>query len=142
VSIALCVWGWLGYNEIKDNIREAELRKKIAEEKKNSPSSSSYSTTSSNTSSTKPNPNEYKPGVTVVATPAVIGDDLLIRTRVNNRNYYSIDEEIELYVVDGSGLKHFVDVLYADLRGGEVGNATSSIKLSKIGPPPYSVVVE
>ena len=112
-----------------------------------SDSSSSYSTSSysssSNTSSySSPNPNEWKPGITVVATPAQLGDDLIIRTRVNNRNSYAIDEKIYLYVVDGTDCKHFVDVLYADLQGGEVGNATSSIKTSKLGPPPYKIITE
>jgi hypothetical protein len=109
--------------------------------------SSSYSSTSPGTSSSTSsysdtNPNEYAPGVTVVATPVVVGDKLVIRTRVNNRNSYPINKKIRLFAEDARGVKYIVDIIYADLEPNQAGNSTSSIPLSKIGTAPHTVVVE
>jgi cytoskeletal protein RodZ len=119
---------WAGYEASEPSRSFDEAKKSLAEKKQSS--NYSYSDTSASSyadESYKPNPNEWKPGITVVATPVQLGDDLVIRTRVNNRNIYDINEKVYLYVVDGTGSKHFVDVLYADLNGGQAGNATSSI---------------
>jgi hypothetical protein len=107
--------------------------------------SSSYSGTSSSTSSysdTSSNPNEYAPGVTVVATPVVLGDNLIIRTRVNNRNSYPINKKIRLFAEDVRGVQYIVDIIHADLEPNQVGNSTSSIPLSKVGTPPHKIVVD
>jgi hypothetical protein len=71
--------------------------------------SSSYSGTSSSTSSysdTSSNPNEYAPGVNVIATPVVMGDKLVIRTRVSNHNAYPINKKIRIVV--GSKVAHAI----------------------------------
>ncbi len=107
--------------------------------------SSSYSGTSSSTSSyydTSSNPNEYAPGVNVIATPVVIGDKLVIRTRVSNHNAYPINKKIRLFVEDVRGVQYIVDIIHADLGPNEAGNSTSSIPLSKVGTPPHKIVVD
>lgn len=106
------------------------------------PSSSYADTPSSTPSYSDTNPNEYAPGVTVVATPVVVGDNLIIRTRVNNRNSYPINKKIHLFAEDVRGVKYIVDIIHADLEPNQVGNSTSSIPLSKIGTAPHKVVVE
>jgi hypothetical protein len=103
--------------------------------------SSSYASTSSY-SDTSSNPNEYAPGVNVIATPVVMGDKLVIRTRVSNHNSYPINEKIRLFAEDARGVKYIVDIIYADLEPNQAGNSTSSIPLSKIGTAPHTVVVE
>lgn len=107
-----------------------------------STSSGSSPPSSSHTSLVSNNPNEYAPGVTVVATPVQIGDKLVIRTRVSNHNSYAINKKIRLFAEDVRGVKHIVDIIHADMEPMQVGNSTSSIPLSKIGVPPHRIVVE
>jgi hypothetical protein len=106
------------------------------------PSSTPSNSYSSTPSYSDTDPNEYAPGVTVIATPAVVGDNLIIRTRVNNRNSYPINKKIRLFAEDVRGVQYIVDVIYADLEPNQVGNSTSSIPLSKVGTPPHKIIVD
>lgn len=71
-----------------------------------------------------------------------VGDYLIITTRATNNGNTSVSEAIAVYVVDSTGIKHFVDIVQADLGPGETGTTRSSIKKDEAGPPPHSVITE
>ncbi len=139
--LAISFFLWTGFELAEPNRLRDEARRSVAE-KKQSPEYS-YSDTSTYTDdSIKPNPNEWKPGINVVATPVQLGDDLIIRTRVSNKTGGHIDETIKIFVTDATGTEYFVDAIFAKLSIAEVGNITSSIKVSELGPSPYRVLIK
>ncbi len=71
-----------------------------------------------------------------------VGDHLIVTTRAINNGNTSVSKAIAVYVVDGTGIKHFVDIVQADLGPGETGTARSSIKKDEAGPPPHSVITD
>ncbi len=69
------------------------------------------------------------------------GQYIVIITRVKNGSYY-IKRKLDVYIVDSTGNKRFVDRIDVELSPGETGRADSSKHVNKLGPPPYKVVTE
>lgn len=70
------------------------------------------------------------------------GDYLVVTVKAKNNAGYSVDKKLNVYVVDSTGVKRHIDIIYVQLDAEETGHSESSKKISDLGPPPYQVTTE